>query len=194
MAKPTSCKMKDCEGVGSGKYNTLVKGLCDKHYQRLKKYGDPDICKTYQGNCKHPLYEVWRNMKQRCCNPNRSDYHRYGGRGIKVCESWENSFESFVKDMGKRPKGYLLDRIDNNGNYEPSNCRWVTVTESSRNKSTNRVITFKGKTQTLIGWAEELNVNKHLIQKRLSYGWDLQRVMSEPVNKCGEGHNRRYET
>lgn len=87
----------------------------------------------------HGLYKIkeyrrWSQMRQRCTNPNSPDYHRYGGRGITVCEEWANSFETFLADMGIAPIGMTLDRIDNDGNYEPSNCRWATMAQQNINK------------------------------------------------------------
>jgi hypothetical protein len=86
---------------------------------------------------KHPLYPTWSNMKQRCYNPNRPDYERYGKRGITVCDTWINDFWAFVKDMGDRPKGYSLERIDNSKGYSPDNCRWASTQEQSENKRNN---------------------------------------------------------
>lgn len=82
----------------------------------------------------HPLYTCWKTMKQRCINTNRKDYHLYGGRGIAVCDRWFSSFENFLEDIGERPEGRSLDRIDNDGNYEPANCRWATAKEQRANQ------------------------------------------------------------
>lgn len=82
----------------------------------------------------HPLYSAWCGMKERCANPNHTSYARYGGRGITVCDRWRNDFWAFVADMGDRPDGHSLDRVDNDGNYEPSNCRWASASEQNLNQ------------------------------------------------------------
>ena len=87
----------------------------------------------------HYLYETWRGMRRRCYSPTNTNYPYYGGRGITVCERWRNSFPNFIEDMGDRPPGHTLDRKDNDGNYEPSNCRWRTVAENNENRSTPRI-------------------------------------------------------
>jgi hypothetical protein len=104
-------------------------------------------------------------MRQRCQNPNAIHFDRYGGRGIKVCERWED-FETFAKDMGQRPAGATLERIENDGHYCPSNCRWATRQEQARNRSSNRIISFRGRSQTLAAWSEELGLSKNTVSYR----------------------------
>jgi len=91
-----------------------------------------------------PEYRAWRNMKQRCLNPNRPDFHYYGGRGIRVCERWSDSFQNFYDDMGPRGEKHSIDRIDVNGNYEPRNCRWATINEQRKNVRPDIVCRRKG--------------------------------------------------
>lgn len=105
-----------------------------------------------------PEYRVWQQVKQRCLNPRHRQYKDYGGRGITMCERWRNSFDSFLADVGPRPDPYLtLDRRDNDGNYEPNNCRWATYTEQNLNKRNNtkrlaaRQPTEQGKAEARIG-------------------------------------------
>lgn len=91
---------------------------------------------TTHGKSRTPTYNIWCSMRERCSNEKVKNYHRYGGRGVKVCARWENSFESFYFDMGEKPEGLSIDRIDNNGNYEPGNCKWSTNCEQSSNRRT----------------------------------------------------------
>jgi hypothetical protein len=100
-------------------------------------------------------YGIWQAMKDRCNNPNRRDFHRYGGRGIYVCKEWNASFEAFVNDMGNAPKAMTIDRIDVNKGYEKSNCRWATLAEQAENQRKCIKYTVNGVTKTVSGWARE---------------------------------------
>lgn len=107
-------------------------------------------------------------MIQRCHNPSNKAYADYGGRGITVCDRWRNSCQSFLDDMGPRPSAaHSVDRIDNDGNYEPKNCRWATATEQNRNNRGNRNISWGGKTQTVQEWATELGLKYTTLKRRL---------------------------
>ncbi len=109
-------------------------------------------------------------MRTRCNNPNYFKYHLYGGRGITICNRW-NDFSLFVKDMGYKPHpSYSIDRIDTNGPYNPENCRWASKTTQSRNKRTIRLITYRDKTQCIAAWAEEFGIPRSTISWRLQNG------------------------
>jgi hypothetical protein len=129
-----------CKGKGSPKYGKewFVKGFCAKHYRKNKLYGNPtEKDKRLVENTveSHELYYTYSAMKARCYNKNFKHYNRYGGRGIKICDRWLDSFLSFVEDVGERPENHSLDRINNDGDYEPSNCKWSTPREQSYNRS-----------------------------------------------------------
>lgn len=127
-----------------------------------------------------PEYRVWNAMRNRCRNPKRRDWANYGGRGIRVCERWDD-FEVFLADMGPRPLGTSIDRIDVHGDYEPGNCRWATPRQQSRNKRTSLMIEFGGRTQCLSAWAEELGMCKQVLLYRIRSGWPVDKALTEPV-------------
>ena len=107
------------------------------------------------GMYKTKVYRAWQAIRQRCENSKEARFHRYGGRGISVCDRWQE-FDNFYADMGDPPKGASIDRIDTNGNYEPTNCRWATPKQQSNNTSTNTHVTYNGKTQTLARYPSRL--------------------------------------
>lgn len=132
---------------------------------------------------KIPEYSVWTRMWARCTNENNSDYSRYGGRGIKVCDRWR-SFALFLKDMGRRPgPKFLIDRRDNDGNYEPRNCRWVDIKESNRNRRNIRKLTIDGRTKGVGEWSEESGTNLNTILARLSRGWSPKDAVFESIRQ-----------
>lgn len=120
----------------------------------------------------NPLYFIWKAMRQRCGNATSREYSNYGGRGVRVCDRW-SVFENFVADMGPRPEGASLDRIDNNGNYEPGNCRWATQALQSRNTRRTRMISHLGATMCIADWARLAGLNSGA-------------VLSSRVKKLGE--------
>jgi len=115
-------------------------------------------------------YAVWINMYQRCTNPKHPSFADYGARGINVCESWRK-FENFLSDMGERPPDTTLDRIDNDGNYEPTNCRWANVNTQARNRRTSRFIRCNGNLITIAEAAEQTGLSKDTIYMRIHRGW-----------------------
>ena len=119
----------------------------------------------------------------RCYNPNNPAYSRYGGRGIKVCERWRK-IENFIADMGQKPEGKSIDRIDNNGNYSPENCRWATHKEQMNNKRNNRILIHNGLSLTMAQWAEKLNTSSPVLCRRLNnYKWTIKKALSTPIIK-----------
>ena len=124
-------------------------------------------------------YRSWQAMVCRCTNPNRKQFNSYGGRGICVCERWLNSFEVFFADMGERPDGCSLDRIDNSRGYEPGNCRWATDKEQANNTRRNRVLTFNGKTQTVVQWAEELGISQFTVYNRIKRNLPIELILKQ---------------
>jgi hypothetical protein len=137
--------------------------------------------KPTHGKARTKTYRGWLAMLMRCNNPNSTHYHNYGGRGITICDKWLK-FEGFYEDMGEKPfKEATLDRIDNNGNYCKENCRWATRKQQCRNKRSNRIIEFNGKSQCLQDWADELGINKHILKERLN-AWDVERAFTEKVH------------
>lgn len=137
----------------------------------------------HSGN-KSRVYNVWKAMKQRCCNPNNKEYHNYGGRGIKVCMRWQRSFSNFLVDMNNPPTiTHQIDRIDNNKGYFNDNCRWITPREQQNNRRNNHLITHNGRTQTLTLWMIETGIQHSTIAARIKRGWSTEDALTIPVVK-----------
>lgn len=127
----------------------------------------------------HRLYTMWATMRQRCEQPSSNRYYIYGARGIKVCDRWQN-FANFLEDMGSTFKeGLSIERKDNNGNYCKENCVWATRKQQARNMSTNRYLTFNGKTMILADWAKELCISHAAIIRRIDAGWSLADALTK---------------
>lgn len=129
-------------------------------------------------------YRSWQSMLNRCLNPNADQFARYGGRGIRVCEQWASDFRAFAKDMGERQSPHLtIERIDNDGDYEPGNCRWATIQEQENNRSNNRIVTYRGSRMTAAeAWrASGRMVAKSTMRSRLVRGWSIERALETPA-------------
>lgn len=147
-------------------------------------------------NTKHGLsrgnpkeYRSWKDMRARCKNPNDSDFANYGGRGIKVCPEWED-FAAFLSDMGSRPDGFTLDRIDVNGDYSADNCRWASAPTQARNKRNNNNIKIGGITKTLTEWCREYGIERSKVRYRLAHGWSVEEAFKNDDFRKRNGDHR----
>lgn len=140
------------------------------------------------GEAKTRLYGIYHSMRARCNNVKHKSYKDYGGRSISIYPEWEKDFLAF-KEWAYN-NGYKdtlsIDRIDVNGNYEPSNCRWITNKEQQRNRTDNRLLTYNNETRCAVEWAELLGIPKNIIYDRLRKGWTVERTLSVSVNNCKE--------
>lgn len=135
---------------------------------------------------------VWYGMVNRCHKPDSPDYPRYGGRGIRVCERWRESFVAFLVDMGPRPSPrHSIDRINNDMGYEPSNCRWATHREQMLNRRCARLITLGGVTKSLSEWSEQLGISRTAVVARIKRGWSDERIVSTPRGNTGPKSTKR---
>jgi hypothetical protein len=131
------------------------------------------------GKRKSKEYTAWDHMKRRCMNSSHPKYKNYGGRGITVCEAWLD-FINFYRDMGDCPSPkHSLDRINNNGNYEPENCRWATFQQQQNNRRDNIIISFAGRTMTISEWSRFLKIPKSTLHRRIKLGWSYVRTLTE---------------
>lgn len=134
------------------------------------------------GWSKTPTYKTWVEMRQRCGNPKSNKYKWYGARGIGVHPAWD-SFENFLRDMGERPSGMTLDRLDNNGNYGPGNCKWATKIQQMNNMRTNRIVTVSGTKMTMAEASRKWKVPVRTLWARLNAGWDEEDAVKRSVRR-----------
>lgn len=177
----------DCE-CGAEVFVTCS-NLASSHTQSC---GCHQIEVTADANRKHggtrsSLYRVWMQMRQRCCLPTAPNYKWYGARGITVCDRWMSDFSAFAKDMGERPKGGTIDRVDNDGPYEPGNCRWAT-SQSQQVRNSRKVkcalrVEHEGASRTLSEWENIIGVRAETIRKRIKRGWPAERALASAQQK-----------
>lgn len=188
---------------GNGKRSATSVCLCDCGHETTiqniyLRSGDTKSCgclvpeisavnMSKHGGCGTPEYRIWCAMITRCTNPRQSHYHRYGGRGISICDRWRNSYAAFLQDMGPRPsQNHSIDRIDNDGNYEPENCRWATTKEQFRNVAKNLHFTFYGTTRPIRDWSAISSVKENTIIMRLRLGWSERAAVWTPTMNRGK--------
>lgn len=172
-----------CECDCGNKVIVSANGLRSGHTKSCgclrREMGKESLFKHGHGN--ERIYRIWVHMRERCEKPNVREYKHYGERGIVVCDEWKNNFESFYE--WAITHGYeeclTIDRIDTNGNYEPSNCRWVTMKVQTNNRRNNHLITYNGQSKTVTQWAEEKGINPSTVFTRLSRGWSIERALGK---------------
>lgn len=175
-------KVVSSMGMKAGKSSS-----CGCHRSKILAEGRADlhIRQTIHGKSRTREHRIWSNMIYRCGTKTSPQYSGYGGRGIKVCKRWRDSFAAFLEDMGTAPsRNHTLDRFpDNNGNYEPKNCRWATRREQANNRSQSRFLKYKGETKTLCDWARQFDVDKNTLRGRLRSGWSVAKALETPSDK-----------
>lgn len=141
------------------------------------------------GETKTRLFKIWSSMHERCERVKHPHYDAYGGRGIKVCDEWKEylPFAEWARNNGYTDE-LTIDRIDVNGNYEPSNCRWVTMKEQHNNKRNNRILLYHGETYTLTQLAEKVGMNKTTLKERINLGWSIEDAVNRPIRRRTRGY------
>ena len=202
--------LRECDSVMSGGRSVRrVECICDcgvvkEYWLYSLRNGNTSSCGCFakevagKGVSTHGLsgsaeYRIWQGMIARCKSLSKGGHKDYGGRGIKVCERWANSFEAFYSDMGPRPSaGHSIDRYpDNDGNYEPSNCRWATQKEQCRNRRVNYIVTHNGQSKCVSEWAEEYGFKASVLYERLvTLGWTFEKSVSWPVSDRSDVRSR----
>lgn len=152
------------------------------------------------GGTKERLHGVWKSMKMRCYNPNSYAFESYGGRGITVCDEWKNSYAAFREfalqngyDENAERGKYTIERIDVNGNYEPSNCILISIEEQQRNKRSSNILNFRGESKPLVEFAIQYDIDENVLSYRLKSGWDLEEALLTPVREIARKSAPRYE-
>lgn len=180
-----NCKC-DCGNMVTVRRSGLVTGRTTSCgcYQKESATKRISMLQLTHGKSKSVEYKAWLNMRMRCNYRTSQRYGNYGARGIKICDAWYD-FSDFISDMGGCPPGHTLERIDVNGDYEPSNCRWATSYDQYRNKTTNRFVTINGVTKIITDWCADFNIKITTVYGRLRRGLDIVTALSTPVDNGG---------
>lgn len=158
----------------------LISNLTSGHTTSCGCFATELITKHGMGRTR--TYRIWAGILERCNNPNKKAYPLYGGRGISVCDEWYD-FRNFYADMGECPDGLTIDRIDNDGNYEPSNCRWATYSQQANNRRSTVILEYNGKKMSLKEWSIELGISYKAIVHRYQRGWSVEKTLTTPVKQ-----------
>lgn len=173
----------ECGNKKEAQLNAVLYGSTKSCGCMVKEYYASGTVRSH-GDHRSPEYRSWTGMKSRCLNPNDTSYDRYGGRGIAVCDWWAESYENFLADMGRKPSpNHSIERIDNDGDYEPNNCRWASRHEQQANRSSSRLLTYKGETMTMLQWAERLGMSWTSLANRAKRGMTDEEIITTPRRK-----------
>ena len=165
----------------------------DRHSTLVGTSVERDMSIKTHGMSYSTEYKIWQGIQQRCFNESCRGFKNYGGRGIKACDSWL-SFDNFYRDMGPRPSAdYSIDRMDNHGNYEKSNCRWATQKQQNRNQRSNKMLAHDGRDMCVAEWAEYLGIRPGVIYNRLWRGWPVGKALSVPVGRSNESYTKEAD-
>lgn len=159
-----------------------------------KKFHYNSIAHKRHGMTHSREFVTWSSMKARCLNRNDPFFSQYGGRGISICERWVNSFDNFYEDMGQRPAGMSLDRVDVNGNYSKANCKWSTQSEQCRNMRSNRILTLNGVGKCVAEWSKETGIKSSTIFERLRRGLSDEETLTTQVGYRNATPSRKAST
>lgn len=188
------CKC-DCGNVVSVRDDGIVSGRTKScgclQKEAVGAYAREHHTSTQNNESRERLHNIWYLMKYRCENPDCDAYHNYGGRGIRVCEEWNNdqigyfAFKKWALENGYAPN-LQIDRINNNGDYTPENCRWTDAVEQANNKRVNVMFTYHGETKTAAQWAKEIGMSYKVFMRRVYLGWDIERIIEQPIRKASK--------
>ena len=175
-----------CEFLGVSRCSV---SSCYWKSMRCKGYEIERIGITTHHQTNSRLFEIWEGMRERCTREKHSHYADYGGMGIKICEEWNEfiPFYNWAMDNGYNDN-LSIDRINPDGQYEPNNCRWVSMKEQQNNKRSNRFIEYNGENLTLSQWAERLGIGKTTLKERLNNGWSVEKAFTEPIRLRTKGY------